>query len=321
MRSQRESGIPVADDLRPDPAPEGEKVRALGGRLGEIADGLEGGVGARSEIDRVIAELRRAQNRAFGPRPQAPRGHGGKAKILDYLLERVGEVVYGEELAAISAISEWARRVRELRVQDGYRITELGRSRYRLETEEPDLSEASAWGVENAIRRRSGSGKSRIEAFLEASVGEVVDRKQIDYVSKIGSAARRVRELRDEKGWPINSHIDEPALRPGQYRLTSAAPEDRLDPLQREYPEGLRQKVFERDGYTCRRCGRDRAKAEAAGDTRFYLEVHHKVALAAQEGKLPQADLNDIENLETLCHRCHREETAELQRQKRALRG
>jgi 5-methylcytosine-specific restriction endonuclease McrA len=311
----------MSEDLHPDPVPEGGALRALGERLGEIAAGLEDGSGSRSDVDRLIAEIRGAQNRAFGPRPRASHGHGGKFKILSYLQERVGEVVFGEELAAISAISEWARRVRELRVQDGYRITELGGSRYRLESEEPDLSEASAWGLENAIRRRSGSGKSRIEAFLEASVGQVVDRKQIDYVSKIGEAARRVRELRDEKGWPVNSHIDESVLRPGQYRLTSVDPEDRLDPLQREYKEGLRQKVFERDRYTCRRCNRDRAKAEAAGDTRFYLEVHHKVALAAEEGKLPQAELNDIENLETLCHRCHREETAELQRRKRSQRG
>lgn len=304
-----------------DRAAEAAATRALAERLQEIAQEIEDEAGSREDVDRLIAEIRGVQSRAFGPRPKAAHGHGGKTKILEYLQERVGEVVYGEELAAVSGISEWARRVRELRVQDGYRIEELGRSRYRLEGEEPDLAVASAWALENTIRRRSGSGKSRIEAFLEASVGEVLDRKQIDYVSKIGSAARRVRELRDEKGWPINSHIDEPALRPGQYRLTSADPADRLDPLQRQYPEDLRQKVFERDDYTCRRCGRDRAKAEAAGDTRFYLEVHHRVALADDARDLSQAELNDLANLETLCHRCHAEETAKLQRRKREQRG
>ncbi|HEV2789807.1 MAG TPA: HNH endonuclease signature motif containing protein [Solirubrobacterales bacterium] len=304
-----------------DRAVEAAATRKLAERLEALAGEIEGGSGGRDDGDQLVAELRGVQNRAFGPRPRAPRGHGGKAKILDYLLQRLGEVVYGEELAAASGISEWARRVRELRVQDGYRITELGGSRYRLEAAEPDLAEASAWALENTIRRRSGSGKSRIEALLEASVGEVVDRKQIDYVSNIGSAARRVRELRDEKGWPINSHIDEPALRPGQYRLTSADPADRLDPLQRQYPEDLRQRVFERDDYTCRRCGRDRAKAEAAGDTRFYLEVHHRVALADEDRCLSQAELNDLANLEALCHRCHSEETAKLQRRKRSQRG
>jgi biotin operon repressor len=47
------------------------------------------------------------------------------------LEERVGEVVYGEELAAVAGISEWARRVRELR-EEGLAIEELGGSRYRL---------------------------------------------------------------------------------------------------------------------------------------------------------------------------------------------
>lgn len=305
----------------PDRAGEAAAIRSLGERLEALAREIEEGAGSREGTDEIVAELRGIQNRVFGPRPRAPRGHGGKQKILGYLLERVGQVVYGEELAAVSGISEWPRRVRELRVEDGYRITELGASTYRLEAEEPDLAKASAWGLENAIRRRQGSGRNRIEAFFEASVGQVVNRKQIDYVSKIGSAARRVRELRDEEGWPIASHIDEPALRPGQYRLTSADPVDRLSPLQRQYKEDLRQKVFERDNYTCRRCGRDRAKAEAAGDTRFYLEVHHRVALADDDRSLSQVELNDLENLETLCHRCHSEETAKLQRRKRARRG
>ena len=95
----------------------------------------------------------------------------------------------------------------------------------------------------------------RIEAFLRAFEGEVVSRDQIDYVAKIKEGSRRVRELRDEHGWPINSHIDEPDLRPGEYRLVSADPADRRDTRQRLYPEGLRERVFARDNYTCRSVG------------------------------------------------------------------
>lgn len=298
----------------PETHAQAARVRTAAERLEELAAEIEDGCGEREDLDAVVAELRAVQNSVYGRRRRAASGAGGKPTILAYLSERLGEVVYGEELAAITGIGEWPRRVRELRVEDGYPIVELGSSRYRLDSAEPDFAKASAWGLENAIRRRSGSGSSRIAAFFEASVGEVVTRKQIDYVSKIGSAARRVRELRDEKGWPINSHIDEPELRPGEYRLTSADPADRLDPRQREYPEDLRRRVFERDDYTCRRCGRDRAKAQAAGDTRFYLEVHHKVAIAGDRTELSEAELNDIANLETLCHGCHREETAKLQR-------
>ena len=257
----------------------------------------------------------------FGPAPRSPRGAGGKSRILSYLLARVGQDVPGEELAEISGIQEWARRVRELRVQEGYEIKELGSSTYRLESAVPDEQRAAIWKRANVIRRQQGSGLERIAALLDASVGEVVSREQIDYVGKISEGSRRVRELRDEHGWPIDSHVDDPMLEPGEYRLTSNDPLDRRDPLQRLYPEGLRQKVFERDHYTCRICGRNRRKAEAAGDTRFYLEVHHKIAVADDLAKMPLAERNDIENLITLCHRDHLEQTAELQRRKRKARN
>ena len=81
-------------------------------------------------------------------------------------------------------------------------------------------------------------------------------------------------ELRDEHGWPINWHIDEELLRVDEYRLVSADPADRLDIRQRLYKEDVRERVFARDNYTCTACGRDRARALAAGDTRFYLEIH-----------------------------------------------
>lgn len=297
------------------------QLRRLSDRLAEIERECAAGWGRRETIDDFVAELRHAQVELFGRRPRARRGDGAKEKILSYLQARVGEVVHGEELAEASGIHEWPRRVRELRVEDGYAITELGSSRYRLESSDPDLRQAETWKTPNMIRRQSGSGRDRIAALFVANVGSVVTREQIDYVSKISESARRVRELRDEHGWPIDSHIDDPALGPGEYRLTSEDPDDRRDPLQRLYPEDLRRQVFERDDYTCRICGRDRAKAEAAGDRRFYLEVHHKVAVADDLAALPKSERNKIENLITLCHRDHLEETAKLQRAKRRARG
>ena len=257
----------------------------------------------------------------FGPPPKSPRGAGGKARILSYLLARVGQEVAGEELAEVSGIQEWARRVRELRVEEGYEISELGSSTYRLEAATPDAERAAIWKRANVIRRQSGSGLERIAALFDASVGDVVTREQINYVGKISEGSRRVRELRDEHGWPIDSHVDDPTLGPGEYRLTSNDPADRRDPLQRLYPEGLRQKVFERDNYTCQICGKDRSKAEAAGDTRFYLEIHHKVAIADDLAKITPDERNNIENLITLCHRDHLEQTAKLQRRKRTSRS
>jgi hypothetical protein len=68
-------------------------------------------------------------------------------------------------------------------------------------------------------------------------------------------------------------------------------------------------------------CGRDREAAEKAGDSRFYLEVHHVSAVAAELDALPQAELNDPANLVTYCHRDHAEKTRELQRRRRHRRG
>lgn len=302
----------------------GEALRLLhklSDRLGEIERECAEGLGHRDSIDVLVAELRGVQIDLFGPRPRAQRGEGGKAKILAYLLARVGEVVHGESLAEISGIHEWARRIRELRVQDGYDITEIGASAYRLEASLPDEHRAAVWKTANVIRRQPGSAMERIAALLDASVGNVVSREQIDYVGKIAEGSRRVRELRDEHGMPIDSHIDDPSLKVGQYRLTSNDPDDRRELSQRLYPEELRRRIFERDDYTCQICGRNRAKAEAAGDSRFYLEVHHKVAVADELEELPKSDLNEAENLITLCHADHIKETAKLQRRKRKTRG
>jgi 5-methylcytosine-specific restriction endonuclease McrA/biotin operon repressor len=305
-------------DIRAEAA---QRLRVTGTRAEQLADEIEENeLRRREEIDELVAELRAVQVALFGRPKRAARGAGAKSKILAYLLARTGQVVSGEELAEVSGIQEWPRRVRELRVEGGYAITEIGANSYRLESDQPNLDRASAWKTANVIRRRKGSAIERIAAFLEARVGKIVNREQIDYVARIAEGSRRVRELRDEHGWPIDSHIDEPELEPGEYRLTSIDPVDRRDPLQRLYPESVRQAVFEHDEYRCRICGRDRSKAEASGDTRFYLEVHHKIAVADELEALPESERNKLDNLITLCHTDHAQETAKLQKRKRATR-
>jgi hypothetical protein len=289
--------------------------------MARFADQVSAGTADSTEIDLAIAELERVRVAVFGPRKRAPRGAGAKTKLLAYLVEHVGEAVSGKELQAIGGIQEWARRIRELRVEDGYEIVELGRSAYRLESTVPNAERAKQWTSANLIRKQPGSARSRIEKYLEANVAEVVTREQIDYVAQIAEGSRRVRELRDEHGWPIASHIDDPELVPGEYRLLSVDPADRRDASQRMYPDDLRQRVFVRDDYTCQICGRDREKAGAAGDLRFYLEVHHKVAMADDLTDVPTAQRHEITNLVTLCHSDHIRETARLHEAKRRSRG
>jgi hypothetical protein len=118
-----------------------------------LADRLEAGEARRHQFDPFIAELKAVQQDCFGRRPNAQPGQGAKARILAYLQQHVGEDIRGEDIAAMSGIQEWARRVRELRAQDGYDIVEIGKSTYRLERLEPDLARAERRHRGNPSRR------------------------------------------------------------------------------------------------------------------------------------------------------------------------
>ena len=78
---------------------------------------------------------------------------GARERIRLYLLHHVGVVVSAKELEVVASISEYARRIRELRVQDGYKILtgysndpemglELGPTDYVLIDSEPDTTAA-----------------------------------------------------------------------------------------------------------------------------------------------------------------------------------
>ena len=67
---------------------------------------------------------------------------GSKKRILDFLLTNIGRVIEGEEIREASGnVSEWARRVRELRDEEGYQILthrdrrDLKPGQYLLETD------------------------------------------------------------------------------------------------------------------------------------------------------------------------------------------
>jgi hypothetical protein len=73
---------------------------------------------------------------------QAPKRKGSRQLILDFFLANVGRVIEGEELRLVSGnVSEWGRRVRELRDEEGYQIlthrdrADLKPGQYLLETD------------------------------------------------------------------------------------------------------------------------------------------------------------------------------------------
>lgn len=77
------------------------------------------------------------------PKTKTSRG-GARGKLRDYFLANVGRIMDSEELRAVADNqTEWARRVRELRTEEGYLIlthndrSELKPGQYLLETPKP----------------------------------------------------------------------------------------------------------------------------------------------------------------------------------------
>jgi len=51
-----------------------------------------------------------------------PRGKGSRAKLRDFFIENVGEILDSDTLRKVAGASEWGRRVRELRNEEGMNI-------------------------------------------------------------------------------------------------------------------------------------------------------------------------------------------------------
>jgi hypothetical protein len=71
------------------------------------------------------------------------RGNGARDKLREYFLENIGVVLDSDTLRSVAGISEWARRVRELRNEEGYQIlthhdrSDLKPGQYVLENPKP----------------------------------------------------------------------------------------------------------------------------------------------------------------------------------------
>lgn len=53
---------------------------------------------------------------------KAPKGKGSRAKLRDFFIENVSKVLDSDTLREVAETSEWARRVRELRNEEGLNI-------------------------------------------------------------------------------------------------------------------------------------------------------------------------------------------------------
>jgi HNH endonuclease len=231
-----------------------------------------------------------------------------RERIRLYMTQFVGVPLDAIELEVVGSISNYGRRIRELRVQDGYQIVSgpkededsgimLSRNQYLLIRPEPDLTAAHRWHIANRIRKEQGSGRDRILRYLQENVAQIVTTEEIAYVAKIADYPRRIRELRTEEGFAISTCFNgRPDLRPGEYVLESTARV--AEPHDRHIPIEVEREVFERDNNQCINCDWHRA-LWSVDDPRF-LEIHH-VEHHANRGP------NIAANLVVLCNRCHDE--------------
>lgn len=269
-------------------------------RLGHLTSSV-GAQTARDEVEQAVVDLRIALQRVYGRTPRVRSGPGGRQRILDYLSAHLNEWVDGEELSLVSGIGEWARRVRELRVEYGYRIEEEA-GRYRLLELTPDSAKRERYLVVTAIRNEDVPALDRVRRLLDAFVGLAVTPDEVSRVAHGRDGVRLIRELRTRELLPIESSADAPDLLPGEHRLASTADRHRLHPGQGLFSEDFRRQVFRRDRYTCPSCGR--THADSAGGDPFFLLVRHLDAGPGELRDLPVERLTDFSRTVTSCNRC-----------------
>jgi hypothetical protein len=236
-----------------------------------------------------------------------------RQRILDYFLARPGQIIEGDELMVISGISEYARRVRELRIEHGWPIItgnsqithendgmeddpiSLKPDEYILLSVENDSTAVERWKLAKKIRNENISVREKIIKYFLANIGKPIPGDELDYLAKDRLEwPRRVRELRTQFGWNVvTKATGRPDLPVGVYVLES----DRQAPEHdRNIKDSVRREVLRRDGYCCQDC-RWSHNLWNKSDPR-HLEVHH-IIMHVQGGA------NTADNLITLCNICH----------------
>ena len=145
---------------------------------------------------------------------------------------------------------------------------------------------------------KTGS-KEKIRKFLLANIGRVIESHEIQEAAN-GAVqySRRLRELRDEEGWPILSHNDSSELRPGQYLLRQKPVHTERPQFTRSISARLRAEVLDRNGFTCQMCGLTPGEIDPATRRPVRLHIGH-IKDKSLGGK------DELSNLRTLCSTCN----------------
>lgn len=145
---------------------------------------------------------------------------------------------------------------------------------------------------------RTGS-KEKIRQFLLANIGRVIESQELQ-VAADGAVqySRRLRELREQEGWPILSHNDSTELKPGQYLLKEKPPEKANLSFARGISAKLRAEVLDRNGSTCQMCGLTPYDIDPATGRKTRLHLGH-IKDKSLGGK------DELTNLRALCSTCN----------------
>jgi hypothetical protein len=294
-----------------------EKTAALQRRVASLLEGLDlqsPEEDLRQKVQALIPVFHELRKLGCSLLPDEA-GTAALDRILFYLRKYPQTAIPGDEFLVISGIQEWARRIRQLRVEYGWRIitgitakemkeeediddasiAAMRVDEYMLIDEAQDRDAAHRWNVANGIRRKKISVVGKILEFFRSNVAKPVTGEELRYVAGNKTEwARRVRELRTEQGWPIVTRATgNPGLSVGVYVLEA----DRQSPEHdRTIPDPVRSAVLRRDDYHCTRCGWSHAEWNRS-DPRN-LELHH-VEPHVMKGE------NTEDNLITLCTVCH----------------
>lgn len=140
-------------------------------------------------------------------------------------------MINGDELMVVSGIAEWARRVRELRVQFDWSIysgvtfhdmaedasaigdteeaaalegvldvspSKIKPDQYVLMREEQDRHAVHRWNVLNEVRRKKVSVTDKIIEYFRRNVGEEITGEELKYLAKdkegMGTTCERIED-------------------------------------------------------------------------------------------------------------------------------
>lgn len=141
--------------------------------------------------------------------------------------------------------------------------------------------------------------KAKIKQYLLDHIGEVIESHELQEAAD-GAVqySRRLRELREQEGWPILSHHDTTDLKPGQYILREKPPEKYGVEFARTISAKLRAEVLDRNGFTCQMCGLTPGDIDPNTQRKVRLHIGH-IKDKSLGGK------DELSNLRALCSTCN----------------